>query len=176
MSSIFRYVQRRHRVRLAGENGRFAYVAHKAYAPVFLLDLEYHFLRRIVHAGLTDVVRWLGIVIRRAVQQDVRTGMDFTKCILLPVLPAALKLSNACCELSFVVFERLNLILHRRHFLLRLQCGVLDVEDPFLQRLERIGELRVVSCCDGCLCEIKKCFCAAQYGADRTDVHGGSPL
>lgn len=151
-----------HLVRLAGEDDCFAFVTHEIDTPAFLLALEYYLLRRIVHAGLADVVRGIGILIRLDVLKDKRSWVQLAQIVLSPLMLPLRKLSDLCCQLSFFVFERLDLILHRRHLLLRLERGVLDVEDPFLHRLQRIGELRIVACSDRGFGEIEKCFHAAQ--------------
>lgn len=174
MSSIGPNV-RVHLIRLAGEKSAFALVTHKIYAPAFFLSLEYYLLRRVVHAGLANAVRGIGSILRADVCENERPFVYFFQCVARPFRKLLLKSSNLGVELSLIVFERLDLILHRRHLLLRLQRGVLDIEDPFLQRLERIGELRIVTCYDCRFSEIKKCFGAAQGGADRAKVHGGSP-
>lgn len=162
----------------AGEEQRIAFVALKI-DPVFFDSraryfLEYHFLRSVVHAGLAKIVHWSAAVARLYVGEDKGALRKLAKLVLRPFRFALYKLSDTCTEHSFIVFERLDLILHRRHLLLCLKRGVLDIEDPFLERLERIGELRIIPCCDCRFREIEKRFGAAERSADRSNVHEGS--
>lgn len=120
----------------------------------FILAMEYAFLRRVVHAGLAKVVRAAAILARFYLSEDEDAFRKLTKVVLLPFRFLMFKLSDACTELSFPVFERLNLIAHRRHFLLCMERGVLDLEDPVIDVLQRVGDLRVVTCCDCGLDEV----------------------
>lgn len=110
-----------------------------------ILLLEYAFLRRVVHAGLAKIVRAAAILARFYLREDKNAFRKLVKVVLRPLRFLLFKLSDACFELSFSVFERLNLLAHRRHFLLCLKRGVLDLEDPVINVLQRVGDLRVIT-------------------------------
>lgn len=176
MSSKSGRVERWHRVRLAGEDGRVAYIANKVHLPVFLLDLEYYLLRRVVHAGLAKVMGGCGSITGALVREDERAFVNLFQRVLSPIRFALLEVSNRCFELSFVVFERLNLISHRRRFLLQVKRGVLYVEDFESELLSRLCDFEVVACLDGLCHQIprgaERCQACTQAG---NVCHGGSP-
>ena len=165
-----------YRVRLAGEIDGFAFIAMQTYPPMASHLLEYYFLRRVVHAGLAKIVRGCAAAIRFLIRQDECAFVNLIQRVLRPLLPPLLKLSNACTEFSFVVFERLNLIAHRRRFLLQVQRGVLYVEDFDGQILRSFGDFVFVARGDGGAGNVPRTpeggKACAQCGQR---FHGGSP-
>lgn len=111
-------------------------------------SLEYVFLRFIVHAGLAKVVHGIGHIFRFKASQNKDAYGKFVQTVLGAFVPSLLKISNVCTQLACVVFERLDFISSRRLFFLELKRGVLNIDDPIVDRLCRLGELRIISYCD----------------------------
>ncbi len=139
-----------------GEVDRVAVIAHKVYAPVSLLTLEYDFLRFVVHAGLAKVVRASGGLARLYLGEDKGALRKLMKIVLRPFRAPLFKLGDLCTEFSLLVFERINLIASRRVLLLQLERGVCDLEDLFIQHLLHVGEFQVVTCRNCRFCKIDR--------------------
>lgn len=109
------------------------------------LALEYRFLRFVVHAWLAKVVGIAAILAGFYLREDKNALGKLVKVVLLPLRFLLFKLSNACTEFSFPVFERIYLLGCRKHLSLQIKRGVLDLDDPFLKHLLKLGEFRLIT-------------------------------
>ena len=136
---------------LAGEVDRFALVAYQVDRCEIFRALEYYLLRRVVHAGLTKIVRWSGAFMHGVGRQNKNPAGKLMKTVLRPLVALALQINEVCFDLSCIVFERLAFLIARREFLLQLKRGVLDVDDAVIESAQRLVNFRVIARLSGSL-------------------------
>lgn len=151
--------------------------ALKEYGAVERPSPEYYLLRFVVHAGLAKIVHGIGWILRCGKGQNKYPLLaKLVQAVLGPVSPLLLKLSNLCTKLACLVFERLDFIASRRLFFLELQRGVLDINDPIVERLCGLGQLRIIAQGDCRARQVDGCFQGTKGGADCGYDHGSSSL
>ncbi len=142
-------VETRHFVSPAGPVGVIAARAFKGNFSHASFFLEYRLLRFVVHASLAKVVHGLGRLSRWSNRCEGEGSFaQLVKLVVRPQYSLLLKLSNACTQLACLVFERIDFISGRRLFFLELERGILNVDDPIVERLSRLGQLRIVTQCN----------------------------
>jgi hypothetical protein len=164
-----------HRIGLTGEVDGIALVTHQIHLPRLFLTLEYDFFRHVVHAGLAKVVHGSAVLARFYMRENENTLRKLLKFVLLPLRFSLFKLSNLCVELSFAVLQRIDLITCRRHLLLQLERGILDLENPFVESLRCLGDFDVTCCADDGFHQIEGRAKGGEGSCDRSEFHEGSP-
>lgn len=152
------------------------WAGHHTDSNEVLRFLKHVFFRKTVHAALAHPVHWGAVVARWNIRIGEAPFGKLLQFVVAPLVKPIFKLSDLCFHGAQVIFEHLYLVSCRRLFLLELKDGVLNVDDPFVHELRRLGELRFIACRDGLLSEINGCLQCGKGCADGSNDHGDSPL